>query len=151
MSSTESICASVLLHLGRYDHPITRGLWSSSIYVISWEFICNLGFELSLLRARRQWRWTAAVSSPFPPITSRSVTADAFFFSTAIHRLSVFHHLSSGYGPHRFEYYKPIQLQGTLFSCLTSHLGSPHPSFSQAWLTFSLVCDWPLRSPFPSW
>jgi len=26
-----------------------------------WEFICNLGFELSLLRSRRQWRWTAAL------------------------------------------------------------------------------------------
>jgi len=30
----------------------------------SWEFICNLGFEYSLLRGRRQWRWTAAVSTP---------------------------------------------------------------------------------------
>ncbi|KAI0298452.1 hypothetical protein B0F90DRAFT_702538 [Multifurca ochricompacta] len=26
-----------------------------------WEFICNLGFEWSLFRGRRQWRWTAAL------------------------------------------------------------------------------------------
>jgi len=26
-----------------------------------WEFICNIGFELSLVRGRRQWRWTAAL------------------------------------------------------------------------------------------
>ncbi|KAH9003803.1 hypothetical protein EDB86DRAFT_3214350 [Lactarius hatsudake] len=29
------------------------------IYI--WEFICNLSFEWSLLRRRRQWRWTAAL------------------------------------------------------------------------------------------
>lgn len=29
------------------------------IYI--WEFICNLSFEWSLLRRRRQWRWTAAM------------------------------------------------------------------------------------------
>jgi len=28
------------------------------IYI--WEFICNLSFEWSLLRGRRQWRWTAS-------------------------------------------------------------------------------------------
>lgn len=28
---------------------------------LSWEFICNLSFEWSLLRGRRQWRWTSAV------------------------------------------------------------------------------------------
>jgi len=26
-----------------------------------WEFICNLGFEVSLVRGRRQWRWIAAL------------------------------------------------------------------------------------------
>jgi len=26
-----------------------------------WEFICNIGFEWSLIRRRRQWRWTATL------------------------------------------------------------------------------------------
>jgi hypothetical protein len=33
-------------------------------FFLSWEFICNLSFEWSLLRGRRQWRWTAAVRIP---------------------------------------------------------------------------------------
>ncbi|KAH9974552.1 hypothetical protein BGW80DRAFT_1301098 [Lactifluus volemus] len=38
--------------------------WVKLLHVIDgvylWEFICNLSFEWSLLRGRRQWRWTAA-------------------------------------------------------------------------------------------
>ena len=38
-----------------------RAQGSRSVHV-SWEFICNIGFEYDLLRGRRLWRWTAAVS-----------------------------------------------------------------------------------------
>ncbi|KAH9974553.1 hypothetical protein BGW80DRAFT_1301110, partial [Lactifluus volemus] len=38
--------------------------WVKLLHVINgvyiWEFICNLNFELSLIRGRRQWRWTAS-------------------------------------------------------------------------------------------
>ena len=32
----------------------------------SWEYICSLHFEYGLLRGRRQWRWTDAVSTITP-------------------------------------------------------------------------------------
>ena len=126
----------------RYATPHRSKLTAiiSSIHaIISWEFICNLGFESSLLRSRRQWRWTAAVSRPVLPHPSHHAFfvnsrrgGCFFFFPTALHRLSVFHHLPGRNGPHRFEYDKPIQLQGTPFSCpslpfQTCHVGSPTP------------------------
>ena len=129
--------------------PTTRGLWSSSIHAVSWEFICNLGFELSLLRSRRQWRWTAAVSAPRSPITSRFITTDAFF-SQQLYIACRFFTISQ----------VATDLVGlnmtNQFNCKArfSHALLPilaHPLFSQVWLTFSLVCVWPLRSPLPSW
>jgi len=55
-SSTESICASLLLLLP----------WPNTL--VSWEFVCKIGFEYGLLRGRRAWRWTAAVGSTFFPV-----------------------------------------------------------------------------------
>ncbi|KAH9177254.1 hypothetical protein EDB89DRAFT_1522942 [Lactarius sanguifluus] len=54
-----------------WQNPVTIinefGAFVKLIHVIDgiyiWEFICNLSFEWSLLRRRRQWRWTAAVLS----------------------------------------------------------------------------------------
>ena len=60
----------------RYATPYRSKLTaiiSSIRAIISWEFICNLGFESSLLRSRRQWRWTAAVSRPVFPHPSHHV------------------------------------------------------------------------------
>ena len=99
MSSTESICASVVFLSIRREaipHLYRSRLTaiSSSIHaIISWEFICNLGFESSLLRSRRQWRWTAAVSRPLlpPSITSRFplLTADAASFPSSSQQLYI--------------------------------------------------------------
>ncbi|KAH9044905.1 hypothetical protein EDB83DRAFT_2523561 [Lactarius deliciosus] len=52
-----------------WQNPVTIinefGAFVKLIHVIDgiyiWEFICNLSFEWSLLRRRRQWRWTAAL------------------------------------------------------------------------------------------
>ena len=53
------LCVCFLPIDGHYSHRSKL-----SINHDSWEFICNLGFEYGLLRGRRQWRWTAAVSTP---------------------------------------------------------------------------------------
>lgn len=44
------------------------------IYI--WEFICNLSFEWSLLRGRRQWRWTSALYIACRVATIAQVLAD---------------------------------------------------------------------------
>ena len=68
-SSTESICAChFYFYLPPTRYYCSRGLtffcsFKTHVTVTSWEFVCNLGFERSLLRGRRAWRWTAAVST----------------------------------------------------------------------------------------
>lgn len=70
MLFTESTCAFGVSVLERsYRH---RARLSHSAHV-SWEFICNIGFEYGLLRGRRLWRWTAAVSGPSSPSFSPSL------------------------------------------------------------------------------
>jgi len=53
------LCVCFLPIDGYYSHRSKL-----TINYDSWEFICNLGFEYGLLRGQRQWRWTAAVSTP---------------------------------------------------------------------------------------
>src|SRR5438309_9526830 len=52
------MCVS-LLPLDRYYSRRSKLMMNYG----SWEFICNLDFEYGLLRGRRQWRWTDAVST----------------------------------------------------------------------------------------
>jgi hypothetical protein len=112
--------SAFLFHPARYDLPSLEADDFHRIRAVRWEFICNLGFEMSLLRSRRQWRWTAAVSSPLLfPSHRVFITTDVFFsfFPTVVHCLSLFHHITGSYGSRRFEFDEPIQLQGTPFSC----------------------------------
>lgn len=140
MSSTESICAFFPPPLCLERSYCHRAQGSRSVHV-SWEFICNIGFEYDLLRGRRLWRWTAAVSvtpSLFTPplsinhITFHRVTNEPFsflFFSpTDLHCLSALYHLPSGHRSRRLEFAPPNQLQGTL-----SH------SFPQVTVLFTLL------------
>jgi hypothetical protein len=58
------MCVS-LLPIDRYHSHRSKPMMNYG----SWEFICSLHFEYGLLRGRRRWRWTDAVS-----ITPRHTT-----------------------------------------------------------------------------
>ena len=72
----------------------TPSLLATYTNYLSWEFICNLSFEWSLIRRRRQWRWTAAVGIYCSNITRRPTNP-----RIALHCLPGGYHGSGGVGP----------------------------------------------------
>jgi len=120
---------------------------------VSWEFICNIGFEYGLLRGRRLWRWTAAVSGPsfsfflhqsynitIPAVTNGLLSS---FFPTDLHCLSALHHLPGGHRSRGHEFAPRIRLQGAL-SCSLPKSPSCLPLLSLALVDlFCSMCSSP--------